>query len=149
MQRDVFIILASTAQRVIRKLLIPYTFFFIIAMIFATMFYAIESGDLFIDCDLNDFAPMYPGYDIDPRTITSGCRWCPVPYAQSNAELVTDKFSKTISQDPDYFQIYQYNGSCKRPHFIPPFFRFFIFSSKTFYFENIFLSYLIIIYYKC
>ena len=61
MQKDVFRILSSTAARVFHKLIVPYLFFFVIAMIFATMFYVVESGDLFIDCELNQFAPKYPG----------------------------------------------------------------------------------------
>jgi len=81
-------------------------------MIFATMFYAVESGDLFLDCNLNDYAPSFPAWDSDPRNITTGCRWCPHPQSQRNADDVTNPYTKTVSSATNYYQVYRYNGSC-------------------------------------
>ena len=111
MQKDVFRILSSTAARVIHKLVIPYLFFFVMALIFGTAFYIVESGDLFIDCHEGDYAPNYP-YDRLPTREVTGCRWCPQPYGQSNAADVTDPWTKNIDSATDYDQVYLYNRSC-------------------------------------
>lgn len=62
------------------------------------MFYAVESGDLFLDCELNDYAPRFPAWDSDPRNITTGCRWCPHPQSQRNADDVTNPYTKNCLQ---------------------------------------------------
>ena len=110
MQKDVFRILSSTAARVFHKLIIPYLFFFVMALIFGTAFYIVESGDLFIDCHEGDYAPNYP--DDNRPTVFTGCRWCPQPYGQSNAANVTDPWTKNIDSATDYDEVYLYNRSC-------------------------------------
>ena len=113
MNQDVFRILSSTAARVFHKLLVPYLFFFVMALVFSTTFYVFESGDLYLDCEVNSIAPTRPdGLSPVVSSMNGQCRWCPVPYAQSNAKDITSASTKTVTSSTDYSEVYYFNGSC-------------------------------------
>jgi hypothetical protein len=109
-------VIQMTVKKVAGKMKIPLFFFFVFSVIFASFFYIIESGDLFIDCNEGDYAPpnqlLIINNCIDnDSTMTRDdcvkeynenwgvCRSCPQP-------------STTLSSSTNYNNQFIYNGTC-------------------------------------
>jgi hypothetical protein len=115
-------VISLTVKKVAGKMKIPLFFFFVFAVIFASFFYIIESGELFIDCQIGDYLPPNELIEINtcvdntpsstntPSSIRADCvhlynnnwgvcRSCPQP-------------SKALSASTNYNQEFKYNGTC-------------------------------------
>lgn len=109
-------VISLTVKKVAGKMKIPLFFFFVFAVIFASFFYIIESGELFIDCQIGDYLPPNELIEINacvdntPSSTRADCvnlynnnwgvcRSCPQP-------------SKALSASTNYNQEFKYNGTC-------------------------------------
>ena len=110
-------VIKMTVKKVAGKMKIPIFFFFVFAVVFASFFYIIESGELFIDCKVGDYNPentmakevekcmakaklsrmdCIDVYNQDWGT----CRSCPEP-------------AVALSESTNYNNEFKYNGTCK------------------------------------
>ena len=111
-------VIKLTVKKVAGKMKIPIFFFFVFAVVFASFFYIIESGDLFLDCKVGDYNPptmnehveICAGNDksdgkrmecvIEMNNNIGVCRACPV-------------YQHSLSDNTKYEELFQYNGTCK------------------------------------
>jgi hypothetical protein len=107
-------VIKMTVKKVAGKMKIPIFFFFVFAVVFASFFYIIESGDLFIDCKEGDYKPDSMLSVVNKCAEKTGsrpecidiynknwgvCRSCPEPSEQSDWKT-------------DYNNEFKYNGTC-------------------------------------
>lgn len=111
-------VIKMTVKKVAGKMKIPIFFFFVFAVVFASFFYIIESGELFIDCNVGDYNPentmakeVEKCMAKDPKLSRMDCidvynqdwgtcRSCPEP-------------AVVLGPSTDYNNEFKYNGTCK------------------------------------
>ena len=114
-------VIKMTVKKVSGKMKIPLFFFFVFAIVFASFFYIVESGDLFVDCVEGDYEPpkiqslcASSGETlltcVDKYNMNAGvCRECPVESWQGPNGA---KLTETDGTVDYYNRIFKYNGTC-------------------------------------